>query len=180
MAPAMKTPSDERFAYAVLARQGAHVERRVPGGTLPRLEEIVGSRGELRVTLMFRRDDAGLAWVSGHAEQSVAAGCQRCLESFEYPLAVDFDLCILRESDEVDDIAEASDVLVAEGETVSIADIIEDEMLLALPERLCREDPCSYAPALVYPVTDRATDIAKAEESAGPFSVLAKLKRADS
>jgi len=153
MAPAMTTPTEERLAYANLARQGARVERHLPCAALPRLAELAPGRGEVAVELEFRLDGSGRSWVRGHAGQLVEAGCQRCLERFERPLQADFDLCIVHD-DDVREIAEGTDVLVAEGETLSIAEIVEDELLLGLPERLCQEEPCRFAPALSYPAAD--------------------------
>jgi uncharacterized protein len=179
MPPAMTTPSDERLAYANLARQGARFERRLSAASLARLSELAPGRDAVEVDLEFRVDGSGRPWVRGRARLVVDAACQRCLERFEYGLAVDFDLCILHEGAEVSEVAEGIDVLVAEGDTVSFADIVEDELLLGLPERLCREEPCPYAPALAYPAA--GADWAEpAEDAAGPFSVLSKLKRADS
>lgn len=176
MAPAMSTPSDERLAYASLARQGARLERQLALDALPRVAELAPGLGSVAVTLEFRVDGAGRPWVSGHAEQLVEATCQRCLERFERRLSVDFDLCIVREEPDAREVAEAADVLVVEGETVSIAEIVEDELLLGLPERLCERDPCPYAPTLVFP----APGVEQTETAESPFSVLSKLKRADS
>jgi uncharacterized protein len=176
MAPAMTTPSDERLAYASLARQSVRVERQLPVVALPRLAEVAPGRGPVTVVLAFRVDGAGRPRVSGRAEQLVETVCQRCLGEFEWRLAVEFDLCIVREGADVGEIAEGVDVLVVEGETVSVADVVEDELLLGLPERLCAEEPCPYAPALSYP----AAVVERIEAADSPFSVLSKLKRPDS
>jgi len=179
MAPAMTTPSDERLAFANLARQGARVERRLPAALLARLAELAPGTEDVRVDLEFRLDGSERPWVRGRAAQIVEATCQRCLERFEFPLSVEFDLCIVAEGEDVREIADGGDVLVVEGETVAIADIVEDELLLGLPDRLCREDPCPYAPALSYP-TEGAGVADGAAAATNPFSVLSKLKRADS
>jgi len=176
IAPAMTTPTDERLAYASLARQAVRMERQLPADALPRLAEIAPGRGPVSVTLEFRVDGAGRSWVSGRADQLVAAACQRCLERFERRLGVTFDLCIVREGADLREIADGTDVLVVEGETVAIAEIIEDELLLGVPDRLCEEEPCPYAPVLSFP----ATGAERTEAAESPFNVLSKLKRADS
>lgn len=179
MAPAMTTPSDERLAFANLARQGARVERRLPAASLQRLAELAPGIDDVQVELEFRLDGSERPWVRGRAAQVVDATCQRCLERFEFPLSVAFDLCMVAEGGDVREIADQADVLVVDGETVAIADIVEDELLLGLPDRLCREDPCPYAPALSYPA--EVAEVADtAERTVNPFSVLSKLKRADS
>ena len=179
MAPAMNTHPDDRFAYPELARQGAVVVRRLQADSLPRLNELAPGKGAVAVELNFRLDGAGRPWVSGRAMQAVEAGCQRCLGRFDRTLEVEFDLCIVREEKHARELAGVADVLVVEAETVSIADIVEDELLLGLPERLCLEDPCGFAPAMSYPVA--GAEVADAAQAAdNPFSVLLKLKRADS
>jgi len=179
MAPAMTTLTEERLAYANLARQGARVQRRLPAAMLPRLAEIAPGVGEVEVDLAFRMDGSGRPWVNGWAAQVVDVACQRCLERAEVRLAVQFELCIVQGDEATRELPEGVDLLVADGETVSIVDIVEDELLLGLPERLCREEPCAHAPALSYPpaMEDVAEAVAPAD---GPFSVLAKLKGADS
>jgi len=178
MAPAMNTHPDDRFAYPDLARQGAVVVRRLQADSLPRLNELAPGRGEVTVELVFRLDGAGRPWVSGRAMQAVEASCQRCLGRFDRTLEVEIDLCIIRQDEDARELAGLADVLVVEAETVSLADIVEDELLLGLPERLCLEDPCGFAPAMSYPVAGaEAADAAQAADS--PFSVLSKLKRAD-
>jgi uncharacterized protein len=179
MPPAMTTPPDERLAYANLARQGAHVQRRLPAAALPRLGAIAVGKGVIDVDLKFRLDGSGRPRVEGRVSQLVETACQRCLERFDHRLSVEFDVCIMREGAAATEAAERTDVLVAEGESVSIADIVEDELLLGLPDRLCRTEPCPHAPALSYPAAGEEPADEPAE-SASPFSVLSKLKRADS
>lgn len=179
IARAMTIPTDERLAYASLARQAARLERQLPAESLPRLGELAPGRSSVAVELEFRIDGSGLPWVRGHVEQRIDAACQRCLERFERNFAADFDLCIVREGDDSSEIGDGADVLVAEGETVTVAEIVEDELLLALPDCLCEEEPCRFAPALSYPATDvEAADATP--EATSPFSVLSKLKGADS
>jgi len=179
MPPAMATPPDERFAYATLARQGGHARRSLPAAALTRLGELASGLGETEVELEFRTDDSGRPWVRGRASQRVEATCQRCVERVQYDLAVDFDLCIQREGAAARELAERVDVLVVGGDSVTLAEIVEDELLLGLPERLCREEPCPLAPPLAYPAGDAEPADATPGQG-GPFDVLAALKRADS
>lgn len=174
----MATPSDERLAYATLARQGVHVRRSLPADALTRLGELACGLGEIEVEVEFRTDDSGRPWVRGRAAQRVEATCQRCVERMPYDLAVEFDLCIQRESAAARELAERMDVLMVTGDSVTLAEVVEDELLLGLPERLCAEEPCPFAPPLVYPVSEEPADTTPGQ--GGPFDVLATLKRADS
>jgi uncharacterized protein len=168
----MSTRPDERLPYLELARQGARVERSVQAGTLRRLADIAPGHDELRVEMTFDLDEHGRPRVSGTASVVLEATCQRCLEQFDHDLHVDFELCIVRDPELASTLTSECDVLMAEADAVSVADVVEDELILGLPERLCTEAPCPYAPAMAYPADD-------AGEPPGdhPFRVLSVLKQ---
>lgn len=171
MAPAMNTRPDERLPYLELARQGARVVRSLEANRLQRLAEIASGHDELRVELRFDVDGQGRPWVRAATDVTVRAACQRCLETFDHRMQAAFELCILNDADEASALAAEADVLVADSEAITVADVVEDELILALPERLCREIPCPHAPPLAYPADDAP------EENDNPFQVLAELKR---
>lgn len=174
----MDNPSEERLAFAALARQAVRVERQVAPELLPRLQALMPIDGVARVALAFRLDESGRAWVSGNAAVRGAATCQGCLSQFGHDLSVTFDLLILTEGPDVHSLAEDHDVLTVSGEGVTVPEIVEDELMLALPERLCVEEPCPHRPALAFPAAT-----APVEEDAdvrNPFHILAALKGADS
>lgn len=169
----MDTGPDERLPYLELARQGARVERRLPADLLPRLAEIAPGLGELRLELSFSLDGDGRPWVSGSATLSVQATCHRCLGDFEHPMRVPLKLCIVVEQALASELADTVDVLVAEGEFVSLGEVVEDEIILRLPERLCTEEPCAHAPPTRFP----APDAAEPQREDNPFAVLSELKK---
>lgn len=147
----MATPIDDRLSFPALARQRGRVDRQIAAGALTRLAAEAPGLGPLDVALTFRMDDQGRPWVAGSAKQTVNAVCQGCLDERPYVLDVAFDLCMLPEGAAAQAAAERHDVLIVEGESVAIADIVEDELLLALPERLCEALPCPHAPAVSFP-----------------------------
>ncbi len=171
MAPAMNTCPDERLPYLELARQGARVERTVQAADLQRLADIAPGQGPLQAQLDFHLDANGRPWVTGTASICILATCQGCLEERPWDLAVEFDLCIARDPDVATALAQDADVLVADADTVSVAEVVEDELILSLPERLCTEIPCPLAPARSHP--------AEGGEPAevNPFQVLSVLKQ---
>ncbi|MFW6092787.1 MAG: YceD family protein [Pseudomonadota bacterium] len=169
----MNTRPDERLPYRDLARQGARVSRSVPGDALKRLADVAPGYGTLSIELAFSLDQDGRSWVTGSAEASVEATCQRCLESFATPLWVGFELCIVKDAGLASELANDVDVLAVDKDAVTLAEVVEDELILAVPERLCTEEPCPYAPALSYP----APDAPEPEPDENPFHALAVLKR---
>ena len=170
---AMDTHPDERLPYLELARQEARVVRELPASELRRLTELAPGVGTLSVDMVFSKDDTGRPWVQGTLTSILRPTCQRCLAAGDWPVRLTFRLCIVRDGTVASELAEQADVLGAESESVSIADVIEDELLLAVPERLCSEEPCPNAPALSFPAGEAPVD----EARDNPFDVLSQLKR---
>ncbi|MFU8814089.1 MAG: YceD family protein [Pseudomonadales bacterium] len=169
----MNTRPEERLPYLELARQGARVVRSVQADAFARLADIAPAKGVMQVEMNFSLDENGRARAVGSAEVVVNATCQRCLEQLERPMRVTFDLCIVEDAELASELARSEDVLAADSESVTVAQVVEDELILALPERLCVEEPCPLAPALSYP----AAEADEAEPDENPFSVLSLLKR---
>ena len=168
----MTTPPDERLPYLDLARQGARVSRSVQPERLRRLDGIAPGRGPLHVDMTFDLDGHARPWVSGTVEVTVAATCQRCLEQFDHQMRERFELCITRDPEQASELAAEADVLVVEADAVSVADVVEDELILGLPERLCTETPCPHAPAMEYPAKEP-----NPADDDNPFRVLSKLRQ---
>lgn len=197
IAPAMNTRPPEALPYLDLARQGMRVERQIAVSELARLAPLVahladerGPQAEpvLDVRLQFGQAPEGLVRVQGEISGEVGLVCHGCAEPLPHRLLVAFG-CLIVESEaaacRLDEEGPAGGrpeaVLVAGGREISLAEIVEDEILLALPERLCAADPCERAPALFYPArVGAAEDEAAAPEGRSgadnPFSVLAELK----
>ncbi len=173
MAPAMNTHPDEALPYLDLARQGARVVREFPAVALERLAEIAPGQDTLSLDMRFSMDGNGRPWVAGQAAVTVAATCQRCLERFDRQMTARFELCIVRNAATASELAEEVDVLVLDSDELTLAQVVEDELLLSLPERLCEEEPCPFAPNLEFP----APDAPEPAETDNPFHVLSQLKR---
>lgn len=173
MAPAMNTHPDEPLPYLELARQGARVVREFPAEALGRLAEVAPGRGTLHLDMRFSMDGDGRPWVTGTAAVTVAATCQRCLGQFDRPMTAAFELCIVRNPATASELAAEVDVLMLDHDVLTPSQVVEDELLLDLPERLCDTDPCPHAPSLEFP----APDAPDPEETDNPFHVLSQLKR---
>lgn len=189
IAPPMNTRSQESLLYRDLARRGAALERVLSLDVLPRLKHLSAGGGAaptspVDVTLRFSENANGAAVVEGSALVRLDLECHRCAEALPYELAVDFRCAIVgseAQAEAFDAAGAASDVLVASSTSVTVAEIVEDELLLALPERLCASEPCERLPMLSYPVNAEASaDPAHGddgrERTDNPFKVLAGLK----
>jgi len=101
--------------------------------------------------------------------------CQRTLESFVLPLTVDSRLGLIRNEREEAGLPPGCEpLLVAEDGKLNPADVIEDELLLALP--LVPVDPDSSLPP---EVTGPGPEQSAAEATDNPFAVLRGLKKTD-
>ncbi len=174
IAPAMNTRPDERLSYIELARQGARVQRQLAAQDLSRLSSVARIQDDVDVALEFYTDELGRHWVQGSAVARVRTSCQRCLERFPRSLHAQVSFCIAQEPT-ASELAKELDVFTAGSDMVLLSDLVEDDLLMALPERLCKSEPCEHAPRLSYPASGQG------EKEAGsgvenPFSVLAALK----
>lgn len=84
--------------------------------------------------------------IHGHLDVAMEAECDLCLEPAGFPVAQDFDLVYEPaeagpEGEEVALAREDSDVDFYRGDGLELADVLREQVLLALPmQRLCRED----------------------------------------
>ncbi len=151
--------------------------RRVYEGSLPlgSLRRLVGSlatdEGSVRYRVAFTQDALGASCIELHVEAGLSLVCQRSLEVFKLQLKIDQRLGVIAgETEEASLPADCEPLLAPDGE-VSIAEVIEDELILALPVvPLKPGTPLQWIdPASTEPVDDSEAD--------NPFAVLGTLKR---
>ncbi|HSB27219.1 MAG TPA: DUF177 domain-containing protein [Pyrinomonadaceae bacterium] len=112
-----------------------------------------------RVTLCGSTSVAGTvrrvgseAFVDGHLDSCVEVACDRCLKPIEVPVSSDFSLEYITGGDyEESQTAELTDevmsVSVFDGETIDLDEIVEEQILLAVPTRsLCKADCLGICP----------------------------------
>ncbi len=151
-------------------------EGALPIATLSRLCEVLADTGgDVQFELDFGRDSLGISYVDVRARASLTVVCQRTLEPFALPVTVDTRLGLIKlERDEAGLPPDCEPLLVAEDGRLSPADVIEDELLLALP--LVPVNPDSSLPD---EVTGHDPEQMHAGEghSEHPFAVLRELKK---
>ena len=176
MAPAMGTGNSELLAYLELAQAGARVRRTVAASDLTRLGQVVGIQSDAVAELEFAFDESGEALaqrrvrVRGHVTADVIVDCQRCLDGVPYKIDATFDLVLTGP----DDSAQGIDVIEVDGSNVAPLELVEDELILSLPQRVCIEEPCARMPAMRYgtPGPDAGGDA----DDEHPFAALKALK----
>lgn len=160
-----------------LARKGGQFSGEIPLAAFPRLRSLVLGDGPVAVALAFTRDSEGRSRVQGRATLAPTLRCQRCLEPTVRNLDVTIDLCIVRSDEQAAELAETLDPFVLGDDEVSIVDLIEDDLLLGLPNQVCDAyDVCPNRPELSFPVGDVTGSDEKEPARPNPFGVLAELK----
>jgi len=156
----------------VAARRG--FEGRLPLSSMPRLcEALHDSEGEVAFALDFERDDFQLPCLELRIEASLPLQCQRSMQRFELPVRIEQRFGLLpADAGEADEAAlppgyEA--LLIAEDGGLRPLELVEDELILALP--VVPVKPGSEAVERDWPVPPDE------EARANPFSALAALKK---
>jgi len=190
IARAMNTGPEDHLTYRELARQGARLSRVLDARELARLWPLLSHADEVHptsadvpvpvnVTIELRLDAEGRPWVDGAAILDTKLLCNRCAEAVPSRLASEFSLCLVADEERASELAETRDVHVVRGPTLSVVELVEDALLLELPERLCAEEPCPRMPALAYPAGGSrvsGSDDAIEGGRGSPFAALAALK----
>ena len=151
-------------------------EGTLPVASLRRLCEALASPdGEVSFELDFGRDSLGTNYVEVRASAPLTLTCQRTLEPFVLPVALQTRLGLIsQERDEAGLPPDYEALLVAEDGRLHPADVIEDELLLVLP--LVPVNPDSVLPDEVTG-PDPTDDPVGEERSENPFAVLRELKK---
>lgn len=121
------------------AQQRLRIIGELPLGQLLRLRQLLLEPfGAASVSLEVGRDDTGLAVLSGQIRTSVRALCQRCLEPLDLSLVAAVALAVVDSDASAAQLPEHyAPLLLAPGEAlVRVADLVEDELLLALPDHV--------------------------------------------
>jgi uncharacterized protein len=105
----------------------------IPLAELPRVaHELVGTAGEAKGVVKFSRQLGNAV-----ADLQVKAGpevvCQRCMQTMRWPIDVKSRIALVSDFDAADRVPEGLEVFLVEGDSVSVRDLVDEELLLALP-----------------------------------------------
>ncbi len=149
---------------ARLAEDAAALERAYELGELPRLKDLLAQpQGALRATFAFSKLASGRpgARIAVHAAPVLV--CQRCLQAFAFPVESESEVEFAD-----DEMAAPSDVerevFGTRGGMVSLRELAEEELLLALPIA-----PVCRAPSTCGNPPERSDEMRR------PFSALKDL-----
>ena len=143
---------------------------RLPLSSFPRLRELlIESAGDASFRLEFLRDVEHRAVLHCEVTAILRLRCQRCLEALDHQVDASIDLALVSGTDEERQLPEQYEPLPVSERLIRPADLIEEELLLALPQ-IPKHDPVGCAA--------RATETLRGPKGrTSPFSVLSGLKR---
>lgn len=163
--------ADERLPLAELASGEAVLERIVCSRELPRLQALCQPGKGIRARLSFAWDQAGPVRIDGVLTTRLAMQCHRCPEAVPVHLRSAFSVLAVASEAEASRLGAERDVLRIASEAPRLAELIEDELLLALPAQPCTRSDCARMPAMKYPLAGPP-----ASHSSNPFEELKTLK----
>jgi uncharacterized protein len=150
----------------------------VPLSEFTRLGSVLLSDdGEAVFRLDFSRDAKRRARITGAVSATLAVECQRCLKALELLVDAEINLAVIEVPEEAERIPGECDPVQAEDGLVHLLDMIEDELILAIPQ-VPMHEPDKCAVDYGSPVPDEVPELSPSSETAedNPFAVLARLK----
>lgn len=117
-----------------LAFHGAVLEGSVPSDNLSRLLGLSEKVENLIARLAFKVDEQGRQIVSGTISVAIELQCQRCLKSVTHHLNSAFDVAVIREEADAEQLSTKLDPwIVAVEDEGDLYHLIEEEILLSVP-----------------------------------------------
>ncbi len=157
------------------AEREAAFSGELPLSAFHRLTALGGEQGGEQVgnvsaSFAFRRDPVLRHCVEGVVRADVALTCQRCLEPFSHRCEARFLLKLVDSEAEAETADEGIDPVVAPDRRLDVVRMLEDELLLALPDIPRHEESgqCGWK---------GWREQSEAEAKGSPFDVLASLKK---
>ena len=141
-------------------------------GDLTRLRDCLADpEGEVRFDLAFSRDGQHRACLHGSVEAQLILQCQRCLGTMPFNVESKVSLAFVEGLDEAEALPDDLDPQLVDDGRVVLRDLIEDELLLALPQ-VAMHPRAECTPGKIERPDDKPVS-----ERENPFAVLAQLKR---
>jgi len=133
-------PLRVRASQAVLRHEA--FSGSVPLAKLPRLAtSLAETTGTLQVELQATRDDEGKDWLHGEIRGRLPLTCQRGLHAFDWTCDVALSLCLVKTEAEEESLLKECESYLVQDDQLPLRDLVEEEVLLALPMMPRCDDP---------------------------------------
>lgn len=156
------------------AEQRRELSGAIPLQDFPRLSQVLeNNAGDVQASFLFQKKGR-LATIEGKIRACLPLVCQTCLQGLTWPIETDYRLAVVRSIDEADRLSQEYEPLLLQAEKILLVEIVEDEILLLLPDFPKHEEECFNLKDVQKNLSTGS--IHEQENSKSPFSVLAKLK----
>ena len=153
----------------------AVIDFKIPLTELPRVSrELSTTDGEAIGKVRFSRQlGQAVADLDVAAQPEVV--CQRCMQPMRWPVKVKSRIALVSDYDAADRVPEGLEVFLVEADSVSVRDLVDEEVMLALPHVARHEEGSECAgrqmqlPGREVAAESAATEVQK------PFAQLGEL-----
>ena len=154
----------------------AVVDFSIPLAELPRVShELVSAQGEASGRVRFYRQ-AGQAVADLEVSAEPEVVCQRCMQSMRWPVLVKSRIALVSDYSAADRVSEGLEVFLVEADSVSVRDLVDEEILLSLPH-VARHEEGSECAGREMQLPGQESDAEEALDSQvqKPFAQLGEL-----
>ena len=151
----------------------------IPLKQMKRLISALSSdEGDVFIDVVFSVDINRVSQLSGQIKTDAKLICQRCMGEMEFPVDLNFEIAFVHSEAEMERLPEGYEATLIEDTPVMLSDIIEDEILLALPTIPKHQDENCNSGKLADSWNEQQADETNTEDikQDNPFDVLASLK----
>lgn len=155
------------------AHNGVQIRGSLPVASLTRLaDKLADTQGDIMVTLQFDVDQTGTPYVEGIFTGQLMLICERCMQAMAFEVEIKSLLALVSHERKIEGLAEQYDPwLLGHSDAVNPADMVEDEIILALPLVPRHEHAC--LPEDLWSAGEQEIET---EKPVSPFAVLSALK----
>ena len=122
--------------------QDQELSGRVSLADLSKLDGILSSdKGSLIANLRFFQNKSGQRIIAGNLKAEIEVLCQRCLQPLDLLVEDDINLVLVETEEKAKGLEELYDPWICETHKINLADLVEEQLLLALPIVCLHSDP---------------------------------------
>jgi uncharacterized protein len=148
----------------------------IPLAELPRVaHELIATDGEAAGKVRFSRHlGHAVADLDVSAQPEVV--CQRCMQPMRWPMHVKSRIALVSDYDAADRVPDGLEVFLVEADSVSVRDLVDEEIMLALPHvpRHSEDSKCAEQPMRLPGQSDEPEGAAESQVQK-PFAQLGEL-----
>jgi uncharacterized protein len=138
---------------------------------------LADDEGLVSADIFFSRDEERRYIMRVEIDADVMVTCQRCLEAMPEHLSSKSILAIVWTDEEATHVPKHLEALVVDDAPCSLWEVVEDELILALPSFSYHATENCKKRTLEF--SDPDTEKNRVQEKPNPFNVLAQLKTGD-